>query len=121
MGARGFHIVRGQPVGGRYLIEPWQLRFIRVAVIAGVPENLANFGRGLDLGNHGRIAQRGSNELDAEKRDQSDGEEAYKSSHGCLIDCLLCEKVSELILAFSYAMQVFMKAQDAREVLRVLD
>lgn len=61
--ARFLYIARNQPVGGDYLVEPRKLRFVGVAVVTGITEDLADLGRGLNLGGDWRVLQRCTYEL----------------------------------------------------------
>ena len=64
-----FDVVGDEPVAGSDLIEPGEVGLVRVAVEAGVAEDLFYLGRGLEFGGDGWVSDSGADQLDAREAD----------------------------------------------------
>ena len=73
-----FDVVGHEPVAGGDLIEPGEVGLVGVAVEAGVAEDLLDLGRGVKLGDYGRMSDGRADQLDAEEADDCEEDQEYE-------------------------------------------
>jgi hypothetical protein len=74
--SRGEDVIADDPIGGHGIIEPDEMRFVGMAVVAGGFEDLFYFRRGLEVCGDGRVGEGGADELERENEDGDDDDSA---------------------------------------------